>query len=89
MKDRSAALVENADIGLFFHKDTHHIYRFDKSALPNGGIYGLKDKCALAGDMTRLTASKLVPIKNAQEFERNVTSTGVGISVRRKVASTG
>ena len=77
LKEKLTALVDNGDNGLFFHKDNLHIYRFNESALPGGGIYGLKEKRALAGDISKLTASKLVPIQSPLEFERNVTLTGM------------
>ena len=76
LKTRISEIVNNSDNGLYFHKDEDHIYRFDETALPNGGIYGLKDRRASPGDMSRITASKLVPIKSASDFERNCDTSG-------------
>ena len=50
----------------------------------------MKDKCASVGDISKLTPSKLTPIKSAKEFERNVALTAVvqywlSGSSRRKV----
>ena len=77
LKTRITEIVENVDNGFYFHKDENYIYRFDESALPNGGIYGLKERRATVGDISKLTASKLLPIKSAHDFEKNVTSTAM------------
>ena len=73
-KYRLAEIVEDKGNGFWFQKDDGHVYRFDESALPNGGIFGLKDRRAEDSDpMAKLTASKLVPIMSARDFERNIT----------------
>ena len=47
LKNNIAEIVENDDNRLYFRNDPHHIYRFDKSVLSNGRIYGLEEKaCA-------------------------------------------
>ena len=74
LKYRLAEIVEDKENGFWFQKDDGHAYCFDESALPNGGIYGLKDRRAEDGDpMAKLTASKLVPIKCPRDFEKNIT----------------
>ena len=69
MKYRIAEIVKNTDNDFWFQKDNNYIYRFDESALPNGGIYRLKDRRVEDSDLaSKLTASKLVPIKCARDF---------------------
>ena len=76
LKDRIDMIVASTDSGLYFQTDEINTYRFDESVLPNGGIYGLKEKRALEGDTSKLTASKLIPIQSALEFERYVELKG-------------
>ena len=71
LKSRLVEIVENTDNVMYFHKDSLHIYRFDESALPNRGIYGMKERRTDDSDSTsKITASKLVPIKLAGDFEK-------------------
>ena len=71
---RITEIVKNKENGFWFRKDSNHRYHFGEFALPNGGINGLKDRRTKDSDLTsKLTASKLVPIKSPSDFERNVT----------------
>ena len=75
LKYRLAEIVKNTDNKLWFQKDHVYNYTFDKSLLPNGGIYGMKERRGEDSDLTsKLTASKLIPLKRARDFDRNVTS---------------
>jgi len=72
LKARLDKIVENIDNTMYFHKDSLHVYRFNKSVLTNGCIYGLKKRRADDSDSaSKVTASKLVPIKSAVDFEKN------------------
>ena len=44
MKERIKRLVENENAALYFHQDDKNIYRFSESSLPNGAIYGLRER---------------------------------------------
>ena len=73
LKYRLAEIVKDKNNKLWFQKDEGHTYTFDEPSLPNGGIYGLKERCSKDSDLTaKLTASKLVPVKSPNDFERNV-----------------
>ena len=84
LKRRITILVEDKDYDLYFHKDASHKYTFDESVLPNGGIYGLRE--AIDDDDERcrkITAKKLVAIKSAAAFEKNIRGTAVKVYKRR------
>ena len=73
LKEKLVDIVSDTQHNLFFHRDKNNIYQFDESALHHGGVYGLKERRAADGDpSSKLTASKLVPIKSPQEFKENV-----------------
>ena len=72
-KYRLAEIVKDKSNEFWFQKDDGHLYLFDESALPNGGIYGLKERRAEDDDpSSKLTASKLVAIKSPHDFQENV-----------------
>lgn len=74
MKTRLGDIVGNIENAMCFHKDKHHIYRFDESALPNVGIYGLKERRSSGSDRSsKVTASKLVTIKSSAVFEKHIS----------------
>ena len=77
LKEKIVKIVGNGGNMLYFHQDNTHTYRFEKSALPNGRIYGLKEKRADESDTSKLTVSELDPIKSALEFERYVVLMGM------------
>ena len=89
LKYRLAEIVKDTTNEFWFQKDEDYIYTFDESSLPNGGIYGLKEKRGGDTDPTsKLTASKLIPLKCPGDFDRNVTSVAVvkyRLGGRRKV----
>ena len=89
LKYRLAEIVKDTNNEFWFQKDTNYTYVFDESSLPNGGIYGMKDRRGENSDLTlKLTVSKLVPLKCASDFERNVTSVAAvkyRLGGRRKV----
>ena len=71
LKARLVKIEENIDNVIYFHKGSLHVYRFDESALPNRGIYGLKERRKdNSNSPFKVTAIKLVPIKSTSDFEK-------------------
>ena len=59
LRDMLEEIVANSDFELFFHKDTTSTYSFDEAALPNGAIYGLKEKRKEGDYSKKITAVKV------------------------------
>ena len=73
LKAKLGTIVEDPECELYFHKDSVHRYRLDESALPNGAVYGMKDRRKSGSEAsTKLTASKLIPIQSASEFQKHL-----------------
>ena len=89
LKYRLAEIVKDTTNSFWFQKDETYLYTFDESSLPNGGIYGMKERRSEDSDLAaKLTASKLIPLKCARDFDRNVTSAATvkyRLGGRRKV----
>ena len=73
LKQSLSDCVEDEAYDLFFHKDNKNNYYFDDGTFQHGAIYVRKEKKE-EGDnnKTKDTASRLVAIQNAVEFEKHV-----------------
>ena len=70
LKEKIVDMVQDSECRLYFHSDSKNVYKFDKSNLPCGGIYGLRERRADDEDMSKnLTARKLQPIQSATKFQ--------------------
>ena len=74
LKDCLATIMDDSDHDLFFHRDESHVYSFDESKLQNEAIYGRKEARNHCNEdrISKITASKLVPLRDADEFEEHV-----------------
>ena len=71
LKDRIATIVDDSEHYLFFHHDESHVCSFDESKLQHGAIYGRKEVRNHCNEdqNSKITASKLIPLSDANDFE--------------------
>lgn len=64
-------IVRDTDHELLFHRDKNNVYYFDETALPNGGVYGMKERYT-KDDTSKVTDWNLVLIRSSAEFDPRV-----------------
>ena len=84
LKTRLGIIVRDTEHEMYFHKDNNRVYSFDESALPYGAIYGMKERRTGDSDSaSKFTASKLIVITSAAEFENHINEVAAVVYKRR------